>query len=256
MGKYYMRKIIFSTFVIGLLTSFALLVQSVPSTAAVQRESSTPVPSQLISIPMADGLEIKGDFYTAPEGELAPAALLLHQNNGSGVGWIPFAVPLAAQGYNVLAIDMRGHGLTGGRRNWGLAESDAAALMDWLREQPTVDPDRVAIVGASIGANLALRVCSEDADCHAAIALSPGLNYFGISTRTAVEAMEDKSILLVASQLDAQSGDATKSLTSFTPSSVNVLTRIYGSVPSHGVAMFGQDDLIPLMLGWLDMYNE
>jgi predicted alpha/beta hydrolase len=109
-----MKRIVLSGLFIGLLTSLALLAQSRASSAAVQTETRTPAPSQLVTIPMADGLEVKGDFYPAPEGEPAPAMLLLHQLNASGASWRPFALPLNERGYNVLAVDMRGQGITGG----------------------------------------------------------------------------------------------------------------------------------------------
>jgi pimeloyl-ACP methyl ester carboxylesterase len=207
---------------------------------------------------MADGLEIWGDFYAATvEGDAkAPAALLLHQRFGSSFEWQEFAVPLAEAGYNVLAVDMRGHGLTGGDVDWKLAETDTSALVGWLREQETVDPDRVALVGASIGANLALRECAQDDACHAVIALSPGLDYFGVDTKDIFETMKDKAVFLVSSANDGQSDDGTKYLASIAPSSVDVLMRSYASSNRHGTAMFSFPDLIPLMLQWLDGYNK
>ena len=248
-----MKKIILCVVLISLLTSVAVFAKNASSTAAAQ--TSTPAPARLVTIPMADGLEVDGDLYPGPEGEKAPAALLLHQYRGSSYDWREFALPLQEKGYTVLAIDIRGQGLTGGAINWGLAESDAVALMGWLRDQPNVDPDRVAIVGASIGANLALRVCSGDAACHAVIALSPGINYFGVRSSEAIEAMEDKAVFLVASQGDTQSAMPTKLLTSNAPRSVDITMHLYGSARQHGTDLFFFSDLIPQMIVWLDIYN-
>jgi pimeloyl-ACP methyl ester carboxylesterase len=249
-----MKRILFSGllgFVIIFVAVFSTMAQSSTSVASL---AAAPTPT-LVKIPMADGLEIWGDFYAASGGEKAPAALLLHQFNGSSFDWQEFAVPLAEQGYNVLAIDMRGQGLTGGDDNWKLAESDAIALMGWLRDQETVDPDRVSVIGASIGANLALRACAQDEACHAVIALSAGLGYYGVGTQDTVKGMKDKAIFLAASQNDTPAGNDIKILAAAAPSSADVLMHIYASSNRHGTAMFSFPDLIPMMLQWLDSYN-
>ncbi len=251
-----MKRIILAG-LLGLMAAFVVVYSSLTPqiTVAALKITPTPGPSHLVSIPMADGLKIKGDFYPAVDNDFAPALLLLHQHFGSGVDWKDFAIPLAQKGYTVLAIDMRGQGITGGKVDWHLAESDAVALMAWLREQPGIDPDRVAVAGASIGANLALQACAEDDACHVVIALSPGLDYFGIGTKDTVDEMQNKSILLVASQNDPQSAESTKYLTSLTSRSVNSMTRIYASSNRHGTALFSFPDLAPLMMDWLDLYN-
>src|SRR5260221_4041440 len=109
----------------------------------------TALPPQDVQIKMAEGLGIKGPFYVSSTGNPAPAVLLLHQYNGNRHQWDAFTNALTANGYNVLAVDQRGFGEMGGNLNWTLAEHDATDLMAWLREQPTVDLDKAAVVGAS-----------------------------------------------------------------------------------------------------------
>jgi alpha-beta hydrolase superfamily lysophospholipase len=253
-GRIDMKRMLFSGLLGFVIIFVAVFSTMARSGAAVASLAAPPTPT-LVKVPMADGLEIWGDFYAATGTEKAPAALLLHQFNGSSFEWQEFAVPLAEQGYNVLAIDMRGQGLTGGDVDWKLAESDALALMGWLREQETVDPDRVSVIGASVGANLALRVCAQDEACHAVIALSPGLGYFGVATKDTVSDMKHKALFLVASQNDTPSGNDIKDLAAAAPSSADVLMHIYASSNRHGTAMFSFPDLIPMMLTWLDSYN-
>src|SRR5258707_10025454 len=159
---------------------------SKPRVANAAPPFATSLPAQAVQIKMADGLVIKGTFYPASAGVAAPAVLLLHQYNGNRRQWDAFTTALTAKGYNVLAVDQRGFGETGGKVDWTLAEQDASVLMTWLREEPTVDLDKVAVVGASIGSNLALRVCASDPKCHTAIALSPALDYVGVTTKNAI----------------------------------------------------------------------
>jgi pimeloyl-ACP methyl ester carboxylesterase len=246
---------------LGVLFVFVLLLMglnptSVYSSIAQKTATAMPIPGQNVEIVMADGLKVQGSFYPVTGGGTAPAALLLHQLGENRNQWSVFANSLAEKGYNVLAVDMRGHGKTGGKQNWTLAESDSAALMAWLRKQPGVDPARVVIIGASIGGNLALRVCAADPLCHDVIALSPALNYLGVDSKFAVEKMEDKAVFLVASQLDEASAFAVKALSSVTTKTVDVTTRIYAAPVGHGTDMFKSTDLQTLMLEWLDNNNK
>ena len=248
-----MKKYVFS----GLfLVVLALVFANLKNIQNVNAAAATPPPPQAVAIKMADGLEIKGDFYTPINTEKAPAALLLHQYGGSSYDCKDFAALLVEKGYNVLAVDLRGQGLTQGKADWKLAQTDTVALMGWLHDQPTIDPKRVAVMGASVGANLALRGCADDDLCRVAIALSPGLSFYGIVAKDAISGMKNKSILLAASQRDIQSGEPTKYLTIYAPPSVNILTRVYASSAMHGMGLFTFDDMTPLIMQWLDKYNS
>ena len=110
----------------------------------------------------------------------------------------------------MIAVDLRGHGETGGSNDWQAAIGDVQTWLDWIESQPSIDPDRIALVGASIGANLALVGCANDAHCVTAVALSPGTDYFGITTSDAIVTLRDRSALLVASQTDQPSGTSVR----------------------------------------------
>jgi predicted acyl esterase len=244
----------------GLLAVMLMMLGAVGFTTTVgviaaATEAATPEPQE-IKIKMADGLEILGTFYASAAQAQAPAVLLLHQYQGSRSQWAAFTAVLNGKGYNVLAVDQRGFGETGSTADWKLAQTDATALMTWLRQQPTVNPDKVAIVGASVGANVALMVCASDPKCHTAIALSPGTNFFDVISKDAVLGMKDQAIFLVASQGDQYSSDATvKALTVDAPTSLTTMTKIYAGTKLHGTDMLVYPDLIPTMLQWLDTYT-
>src|SRR5262249_36546038 len=147
------KKIFVGVVVLSLLLAARLIAN--PGTADAAPPYPTSQPAQDVAIKMADGLVIRGTFYPASGSEPAPAVLLLHQYNGNRRQWDAFTNALIAKGYNVLAVDQRGFGETGGKLDWIRAEQDGGTLMTWLREEPTVDLDKVAVVGASIGSNLA-----------------------------------------------------------------------------------------------------
>jgi pimeloyl-ACP methyl ester carboxylesterase len=246
-------------FTVGLLVVFGGLSgrssQVTAATAAATEPGlGTPGPAQPVRIKAADGLPIVGLFYpSALSGRTSPAALLLHQINGSKAQWQPLIPALLAEGYSALAVDLRGFGETGGEINWKKAEGDVATLLAWLRDQPSINGDEIAIIGASIGANLAIRGCASDAQCRVVVALSPGLEYFGLTTGDAIRKMGKKAPLLVAGQIDTASAQAVKQLAQVAPG--NVMIRVYDS-GKHGIQLFDYDDLIPMIVQWLRSYNQ
>jgi alpha-beta hydrolase superfamily lysophospholipase len=56
-----------------------------------------------------DGVTIVGNYFK-PRKEHAPAFLLLHMMPATKESWNDFASHLQKEGFEVLAIDLRGHG--------------------------------------------------------------------------------------------------------------------------------------------------
>lgn len=208
---------------------------------------------QTIQVEAGDGLALVGDYYI-PSGDVpeagAPGVVLLHMLGSNRAAWADLIPPLQEAGYAVLAVDMRGFGETRGRIDWPLAEADVQTWLDWLRTQDGVDPARVSLVGASIGSNLALRGMANDPAVVTAVALSPGLDYQGVTTQDALQALDDRPVMLAAGQGDAYSALTIKQLTQDVGG--EALTRLYDS-RAHGTQMLGtQPDLVDLIVAWLD----
>jgi dipeptidyl aminopeptidase/acylaminoacyl peptidase len=142
-----------------------ILIMGVLFPAQAQEATEEAVTPQAVEVEAADGLLLRGDYY-APAAENAPAVLLLHQLGSSRVSWSPLIPALLDEGYTVLAVDLRGHGETGGTSDWTAAVSDVETWLDWLRAQPGVRADAVSIIGASIGSGgLRQRPGVRDRDC-------------------------------------------------------------------------------------------
>jgi acetyl esterase/lipase len=230
-------------------TAPTLQPTAVPTIAPVEAEAEA-----------SDGLVLRGSYYAVPSNLVPdtglPAILLLHMNQSTRASWEPVIQPLVDARYHVLAVDLRGFGETGGDRNWQLALEDVQVWLDWLRMQPGVDPAFVSVMGASIGANLALLGCGSDADCVTAIALSPGIDYFGIRPGESLnETLLDRPILLIVSQLDSQSITGVEEF--FATARGEVGARIFTG-RSHGTSLlmtYG-DRLTPFIISWLDEHVE
>jgi len=229
---------------------------SVGSRAALALGGAEP---QTIQVTAEDGLTLVGDYYLSKldADESYPAVLLLHMLGSNRGSWSPLTPALLEAGYAVLAVDLRGHGETGGEINWPAATTDVQSWLDWLRGQPAIQPDGISIIGASIGANLALIGCANDPDCVSAIALSPGLDYYGLEPRQAIVGnLSTRSALLVASQIDQYSADSVKALMGSATGDIGA--RIFAGNP-HGTNMFQRDQmgqpLIDMIIAWLNEHT-
>lgn len=158
-------------FILLILLPFAALhAQDAPASAGTD-----------VSVQAADGRTLYGTYY-AGQGR---AALLLHELYTNRASWEPLVQPLLDSGMAVLTVDLRGYGQTKGKINWSAAQDDTTVWAAWLAGQSGITS--LVMVGSSMGANLALNGCAAVEGCAGAVAISPGLNYFGVRTRAALE---------------------------------------------------------------------
>jgi acetyl esterase/lipase len=78
--------------------------------------------------------------------------------------------------------------------------SDVRAAVALLRDKGA---KRVAIVGAELGANLAVNAAAEDPDIASIVLLSPGLDYKGVVSNDAMKRYGPRPVLFVASNDDS-----------------------------------------------------
>lgn len=145
--------------------------------------------SERVTFKTFDGVTIVGDWSPVPT--TVGVTILLHMMPLDRRSWAPFQQVLTKYGVASLAIDMRGHGesvqtesgekldykkFTDTQHQQTL--NDIAAVIDWLVKK-NYGLDRIMLVGASIGANLALFMLQQEPALAGAVLLSPG-NYRGM----------------------------------------------------------------------------
>jgi pimeloyl-ACP methyl ester carboxylesterase len=156
-----------------------------------------------------DAVPITADFQ--PPGKGKPVFLLLH-GLGAGRGeWSEFEKLLTRRGYGFLALDARGHGESGGERydafqraeDWLALERDLEAGLAFLKKRG-FPAGRVVLGGASIGANLALRMAARVPAVPFAVLFSPGYDYHGVLCEEALAGVS-RPILIAAAPDDPYS---------------------------------------------------
>lgn len=232
------------------ITLVCLLLLSFSALAFAQEEvTPTPAPTPefepvAVEITAPDGKTLYGSYFSKSEGE-GRAVLLLHQLYTNHTSWTPLIYPLMDAGYKVLAVDLRGYGLTKGSINWTAAQDDTVAWADWLKGQPGVTS--VALVGSSMGSSLALLGCAAIEGCVGAVGISPSINYNNVYAGDAIQ--DGFPALLIYAENDPYPKVGVPKLQELGDDNVQV--QLYaGRV--HGVDLFKTyDDLAPLIVGWI-----
>jgi uncharacterized protein len=110
------------------------------------------------------GLKLSGVLHTPIDlkaGQRRPAFLVLHGFGGSksGQGQSLIANQLAGWGYIVMRFDFRGCGESEGERGWILCldqVADTSSALSYMARRPYVAADRIALIGSSFGAAVAI----------------------------------------------------------------------------------------------------
>lgn len=225
----------------------ALLIPIFFGFGCVQYASNNPMNQEHVTLKTSDGIDIAG-IYRTPENPRG-AAILLHMMPATKESWATFSDELERAGYASIAIDERGHGeSTMGNtldyKKFSEAEQqakilDVEAAFTYLQQKGFKEFNMI-VVGASIGANLAIQFASLHAQIPFVIALSPGLNYRGVKTDGFITQLhEGQHVVLVSSDDDdRESAESCKELHRLNPSQT---TWIEKNGLGHGTSMFDKD---------------
>jgi len=179
------------------------------------------------------------------------AAILLHMMPATKESWGPTMEALAKLGYSSIAIDQRGHGqstMNGKLDHESFSDSaqqakihDVIAANTYLLSQGFTQ-ENIVLIGASIGANLAIQFQGMAPEISISIALSPGMNYRGVMADKAMEQVSGKQhVVLAASSEDSYSYESVKQLHDLNEEQTTLLLQ---SDLGHGTTMLERDPLL------------
>lgn len=126
-----------------------------------------------IEILTKDNVTISASYQYPPDKKkLVPVIILIHQGGSSRIEWLELSLwnEILDAGYAVLAYDIRQHGKSSTDKddlmdlfnNPNRAPIDLLAVINFLEKDDRIDSERIGIVGASIGGNLAVVAASLD----------------------------------------------------------------------------------------------
>ncbi len=152
-----------------------------------------------VDLTAEDGTKLKATYFDA--GKPGPGVLLLHQCNRDRKVWDGLAIQLSGAGINVLTIDNRGFGESGGtphdqnpeegkteKEKW---PGDFDTAVKYLESQPGVARETIGVGGASCGVNNSIQLARQHPEVRSLVLLAGptdlnGRNYLRSTAKTPV----------------------------------------------------------------------
>jgi acetyl esterase/lipase len=213
-------------------------------TTSTAEQASAPAPKgRTVRFRATDGVKLHGTLTPAGDGR-APAVVLVHQYQGGPDQWTPMIPYLHAAGYAVLNYASR----SPGELDETILARDARGAIAALRRERGVDPGRIAILGASIGASTAAWVAGRPPDQHlrAAVGLSPAES--GAFFRAGDEGtFHPHDLLLIADHGELVEANGIKQDAHGKGVTVKQSREI-----GHGVALIPDATVRQAVIAWLD----
>ena len=240
--------IIILTIIVGMLGYFSLLK---PKTIIEINNNSIPQATssmETVNFTTEDGVNIIADWFLP--SEIQTAVLLLHMLPADKKSWTSLTEKLNTAGFATLAIDLRGHGEST-KSDLGLLDYkkftdaehqasrlDVIAAVNFLKEKG-FEKKNIALIGASIGANLALDYLGRNEEIKTAVLLSPGLDYRGLVTQPIIgKLIPNQSVFIAVSEEDSYSFNSSKILAQATK--IKKELKLFKDA-GHGTAMFSEE---------------
>jgi esterase/lipase len=229
-----------------------ILIMGIVLTSCGNTEPAQKDPNEII-VTTSDEINLTANYYEANAGD--HAVLLLHMVGGNNHDYDVLLPTLLQNSYSVLAVDFRGHGnsdldyTTFSESDWQNLVLDVQAGVDYLESKGY---KRIVVIGASIGANAALKQAVQDTRIDNLILISAGENYHELNALDYAQ-FYDRPILVIASMDDKDAAVAA--------------TKIYNAVNTdfkdiklyqtggHGTELLkNQEDISAVIGTWLKKY--
>lgn len=169
------------------------------------------VVKQRITLQVSKEMSLYGDFY--PENS-KKAIILIHMYKQDRTSW-DFLIPeLRKEGYNILTIDLRGHGESTDvvkeptENDFKSMASDLSTAIDFLNKNKI---NEISVIGAELGANVGINFVVDEPKIQRIVLLSPGIEYQGINTVESIKRY-DRPLLILFSKDDEYSGESSGEL--------------------------------------------
>ena len=213
---------------------------------------------RVVELKASDGIVLKATYFAA--GKPGPGVLLLHQCNRQRKVWDDLAVKLTASGINVLTMDFRGFGESGGtpfdkmppeeinksiEQKW---PGDVDTAFRYLMAQPGVSHRIAGGGGASCGVNQAVQLARRHPEVKSLMLLSEGTDAAG---RKYLRESPKLQLFLAVADDDDDRGvvEIMEWLYALSPNPGNKLEHY--AVGGHGVEIFkAHEDLEGLIVEW------
>ncbi|MDQ1833282.1 alpha/beta hydrolase [Massilia scottii] len=170
---------------VGVTAAIAASQRRLVFNPTVKREVDNPRSSghrtRAIVLRARDGTKLSGWLMT-PQVPGPHPAVVYFGGRSEEVSWVVRDAGKLFPGMAVLAVNYRGYGNSHGEPAEAHMVEDGRLLFDWLAERGHVDPQRVAVVGRSLGSGVAVQVALER-PVHSLVLITPYDSILAIAKR-------------------------------------------------------------------------
>ncbi len=211
--------------------------------------ASAEAAGRAVTFPSLDGTSLAGELYES--AAKSPGVVMVHMLSRNKNDWHGLPDRLREAGITALTIDLRGHGgSSGSSGDLKAMVQDVRAATQWLAARPNVRPDAIAVVGASLGASLALLAAVDLPHVRVIGLLSPSLDYRGLRTDAAlVKRLGSRALWLAASSEDPL---ALRTVRDMAADTSGPREQVVSSAAAHGTMLLERDgDVGRALVDWL-----
>jgi fermentation-respiration switch protein FrsA (DUF1100 family) len=116
---------------------------------------------QDIEFKSTDGTKLHS-WWLPAKGQAKGSILFLHGNAENISTHIGSVYWLPEEGFNVLLLDYRGYGLSKGKPSVPGAIADIESALQWMKNQPDINQNHIAVLGQSLGGTMGVYALSRD----------------------------------------------------------------------------------------------
>jgi alpha-beta hydrolase superfamily lysophospholipase len=201
-----------------------------------------------VSFRAFDGRTINALLMEA-ESRPAPAVVMVPMLGRPKDDWQAVGDRFAAAGISALAIDLPGMGLPGDAAALAGWSDDVRAAVAYLGSRPAdVRPGSLGVVGASLGANLAVVAAAADLSVRSLALVSPSVDYRGVRIEQPLRQYGARPALLVASLHDPYAARSVRELAEDPPGTRQMR---WSETAAHGSLLLARDpDVVRSLVEW------
>jgi len=210
-----------------------------------------------VDLTAPDGIKLKATFFSARE-KPAPGVLLLHQCNQQRKNWDDLAARLVAAGINVLTLDFRGFGESGGTPFSKLSGPEAGKVItekfpgdvdiafQYRVSQPGGTKNVIGAGGASCGVNQSIQLARRHPEVKSLVLLSGTTDKDG---RVFLRKSNELPLFISAADDDGAAVELMQWMYSISPNPGNKFERY--AAGGHGTEMFAaHKELSDMIVDW------
>ncbi len=230
-------------------------------------DSDAAAPATALAAPLTletkDGKQLAAtEHRLSTTGDGAPGVLLIHQFNSDQSQWAPYLPALLERGLIVLTLDLRGHGASDPAdgalqvilNDPAQAPLDVAAGLARLTGASGADPSRIAVIGTSIGANLACVASANGYGVKVPVAVSARDSAVANLAGKAIADLSFSGLFILATE-DDSAGVQAATAVAFQAASAPPSDTLILAGADHGKDLLANHpDAVEAVLSWLDAH--